>query len=362
MNQKVCIISLRFTPTCLSKLPAWGELFHALGYEVEYVLDPKYKKFEEFAKNDAAVAATDPGWSTSRRYEHALFFHPVPTNHVHARKLSNTGCKIWYFYDEPWESLGRYLGTESFFDVFKLLVAHYFSVRMLKLSHGVILLSQRAVSTYERQDIRLNRNYFKIPLLFHDDSDGLLQQNRVYFSFIGNLVKAHGFPDFIQFVRYSILRKLDIRFLIASRHPLPEDLAKDETIANASDRVVVRCGRPLTNSEINLCYAQSICVWNLYRRSTQSGVLVTATMFGTPVLAADTGSFPEFVTDHQEGRLLRSTDPETILQAYEEIRGNLSRYTISSRQRFLNTFDYRSQLDLCRRIFLDGNNELTGSD
>ena len=352
---KIGIISLRFTPTCLSKLPAWGKLFKALGYEVAYILNPKYKSFEEFAENDAAITTTTPGWSAAPGYEHALFFHPAPANHVHSRKLRKTGCKVWYVYDEPWESLRTYLQTEGFIDVLKLLVAHYFSVKMLKSSNGVILLSQRAVSTYEHADFRHNRNCFRIPLLFNDDGDDLPHQNRIYFSYIGNISKVHGFPEFVQFVRYALRRKLDMRFLIASRAPLPEDVGKDEVIASASDRVVVRCGRPLTNSEINLCYAQSICVWNLYRRSTQSGVLVTATMFGTPVLASKTGSFPEFITDHQEGRLLGSADPETILQAYEEIRNNLSRYTTLSRRRFLSTFDYRSQLELCRRIFVGEN-------
>ena len=354
MKSKVCIISLRFTPTCLSKLPAWGKLFNALGYQVTYILDPKYKSFEEFANHDAAIPATKRGWSSVPGYEHALFFHPAPANHLHARRLRKTGCKVWYFYDEPWDSLGVYLRTEALTVVLKLLIARYLSAKMLKASHGVILLSRRAVSTYESADIRYNRNYFRIPLLFNDDSDGLLNQNRIYFSFIGNITKAHGFAEFIQFVRYALGRKLDIHFLIASRLPFPEDLAKDEIIANASDRVVIRCGRPLTNTEINLCYARSICVWNLYRRSTQSGVLVTATMFGTPVLASEVGSFPEFINDHEEGRLLASADPEAVLQAYEEIRDNLSRYIASSRRRFSGTFSYESQLSMCHKIFVDG--------
>lgn len=134
--------------------------------------------------------------------------------------------------------------------------------------------------------------------------------------------------------------------------PLPEDVTRDEVIAKAPDRIVVHCGRPLSNNEINLCFAQSICVWNVYRRSTQSGVLAKASMFGSPVLASDTGSFREFVDDNQNGRFLQDASPESVLEAYEDIRSNLNRYTSLSREKFLSTFYYKSQLELCRNVFL----------
>jgi glycosyltransferase involved in cell wall biosynthesis len=134
--------------------------------------------------------------------------------------------------------------------------------------------------------------------------------------------------------------------------PLPEYVATDDAITKATDRIVVHCGRPLSNDEINLCFAQSICVWNVYRRSTQSGILAKATMFGTPVLASEAGSFREFITDHQNGRLLRDASLDTVLQAYEDIRSNLNRYTSLSREKFLTTFYYKSQLALCRNVFL----------
>ena len=351
MKRKVCIISLRFSPACLSLLPAWGKMFEALGFEVDYIIHPRFKDFSEFASNDSAILSTEVGWSRRAGYAHAVFAHPAEKNHVYGKELRNTGCKVWYIYHEPWESLPSYLQTENFTVVLKLIAAHYLSVKMLKTSDGVILPSQRCVTTYERADVRHNPNYFKVPLLFHDEAAELLNKERIYFSYIGSITKAHGFDGFIQFVKFALNRNLDIRFLIASRMPLPEEIAKDATIANASDRVVIRCGRPLTNDEINSCYSQSICLWNVYLRSTQSGVLAKATMFGTPVLASEAGSFREFITDHQEGRLLPSASPEEVLAAFEEIRKDLKRFSALSRKRFLSTYDYMSQLELCRQIF-----------
>jgi glycosyltransferase involved in cell wall biosynthesis len=357
MNLKACLVALRFSPAWLSLLAAWAQMFRTLGYEVHYVVHPAFKKFAEIANCDAVIYSTVAEWSAWPAYEHALFVGPASRNHIAGRKLRETGCKVWYIYHEPWESFRSYLQTENYTVVVKLLAAHYLSVKMLKTADGVILPSQRCVTGYERADVKYNRRYFKVPLLFDDEAGKLLNERRVYFSYIGNITKAHGFAEFIQFVRFALKSNLDIRFLIASRTPLPDDVARDAMIASSPDRVVIRCGRALTNNEINLCYAQSVCVWNVYLRSTQSGVLAKATMFGTPVLASEAGSFPEFVTDHEEGRLLGTADPETILQAYEEIRADLARYSANSRKRFLSTFYYRSQLDLCRRIFLDADGE-----
>jgi glycosyltransferase involved in cell wall biosynthesis len=361
MNSRVCLISLRFSPAWLSLLPAWGRVFEALGFEVDYVIHPKFKSFAEFANKDSTILSTDKGWSARSGYSHALFVGPDAGNHVYGKELKRTGCKIWYIYHEPWESLRAYLQTESFRVAIKLIAAHYLSVKMLKTSDGVILPSQRCVTNYVRSDVRHNPRYFKVPLLFDDEASDHLNEQRIYFSYIGAITKAHGFEGFLQFVKYALQRNLDIRFLIASRIALPEEVAKDPIIAGAPDRVVIRCGRPLTNDEINLCYAQSICVWNVYLRSTQSGVLAKAMMFGAPVLAAETGSFPEYVTDHQEGRLLKDANPERVYQAYEEIRRDLNRYTASSRKRFLETFYYTSQLDLCRRIFLAETDRRSGA-
>ena len=45
----------------------------------------------------------------------------------------------------------------------------------------------------------------------------------------------------------------------------------------------------MTTEEINGFYLQSICVWNAYTRSTQSGVFASSLMMGTPVIANENG-------------------------------------------------------------------------
>lgn len=344
MNLSVCIASLRFSPAHISHMVAYGKALGALGYEVEYVLDPRYMRFAEFAGNPSAIASTKPNWDSGSGYAHAIFYSPAPANHLCAARLRATGCKVWYVYHEPAEPLRTYLRTESPWNVVKLLLAHHLSTKMLERADEVVLSSERAVETYQQRDIRHNPKYCRIPLLLDDESAPFVGEERRYFSYIGNITKAHGFDDFIRFIRFARAKELNIRFLIASRRPLPSELAHDAAIACSPERVMLQCGRPLSNDEINRRYAQSICVWNVYRRSTQSGVLAKATMMGAPVLVSGAGSFREFVSDGCEGRLLRSSAPADVFDGYEEIASHLDEYVKHARERFQSTFYWKAQL------------------
>ena len=349
--RSACIASLHFSPAFVSHMVAYSKVLADLGFEVDFVVHPEYTRFTEFSQNNAVTVSTSPDWETSKQYEIALFTNAAPTNHVYAELLRKRGCKVWYVYHEPWESLRTYLRTENLQMVAKLVCAHYLSVRMLKASDGVILPSQHCLVSYERSDVRHNSTYSSLPLLFDDESGGLLNETRRYFSYIGNVTKAHGFEEFVRFAKFALKNDPKITFQIASRRPLPLDVTSDKTISDASDRFVFKCGRPLSNQEINLCFAQSICVWNLYRRSTQSGVLAKAMMFGTPVIASGLSAFYEFIQDRREGRVLLDADPLSILLAYEDIRGNLCQYVADARRRFLRTFYYKAHLKTCQTIF-----------
>jgi glycosyltransferase involved in cell wall biosynthesis len=116
------------------------------------------------------------------------------------------------------------------------------------------------------------------------------------------------------------------------------------------NRIVIRAGRTLSNAEINDCYAQSVCVWNVYRRSTQSGVLPNAFMCGTPVVASRAGAFPEFVEDGATGRFLEGDNREGIAAAFEDMRSNAAQYSRNCRKKFLETFHYKANLESLRAI------------
>ena len=107
-------------------------------------------------------------------------------------------------------------------------------------------------------------------------------------------------------------------------------------------------GRPLTNLEINQAYERSFCVWNVYRRSTQSGVLPKAFMFGTPVIASNLGSFPEFVRDGENGYLVDDYSFESLYRKLILVNENIGIMSQNCRNTFEKTFYWKAQVSKVR--------------
>jgi glycosyltransferase involved in cell wall biosynthesis len=231
--------------------------------------------------------------------------------------------------------------------------AHRVSLPLLRLADVVVTGSQYALNVYNQKDARYNRNACYFPLIYDDEAGEITQDmiwQKCYFSYIGNIGHVHGFDMYIDVMRESFQRKSDQRYLIASRAQLPAFVLKDKIISSNLDKVKILCGRTLQNSEINSCYAKSLCVWNLYRRSTQSGVLPKAFMFGTPVIASNIGSFPEYIRDGFNGRFASVEDRDGVLSVLEQIRRNTDEYAGNCRQNFLDLFYYKSRLSDLRQL------------
>jgi glycosyltransferase involved in cell wall biosynthesis len=73
-------------------------------------------------------------------------------------------------------------------------------------------------------------------------------------------------------------------------------------------------------------------------------------MFGAPVLADRTGSFPEFIQDGFNGKFASARDYKGIASALENIRENIDQYEINCRHTFLETFFYRSNLEALSKL------------
>jgi glycosyltransferase involved in cell wall biosynthesis len=240
------------------------------------------------------------------------------------------------------------LRTEGLRAAGMAILAHRSTLPVLRVADHIILQSQYGLRVYRSTDARYNRSASYIPLLYdddlRDDMSSLIQKKR-YFSYIGNPCRAHGFDQFLNVVRLSLQRNLDIQFLIASGgHALPKGCLSDPIFTQNSHRIDIQSGRRLSNDEINGYYSQSICVWNVYRRSTQSGVLPKAFMFGAPVLCSEVGSFPEFVTSGRNGQIVPGAEPECIITAFQQFQKEIASFATQCRRDFIDTFYYRAHL------------------
>ena len=345
MSGRALLVSLRSNAAHVQLLIAYAKAVQDIGLEPEFLLDPAYSPFSELRNTAPILEGRDYARTA---WDCAILMNPSLKNLETVKELKKRGTRILYIFHEPWQMSLQYIKDEGFRAAWKALLAHRSTVPVLHSADHIILPSRYGLQVYQASDARYNRNASYIPLLCDDDMreeiSSLIPQKR-YFSYIGNPCRAHGFDQFLSVMRLSFQRNLDIRFLIASGHPLPKGCLSDSTFVRNSHRLEIRCGRLLSNEEINGYYAQSICVWNFYRRSTQSGVLPKALMFGAPVLCSAVGSFPEFVTSGRNGEILPTADPECIIEAFQRFQDGLVYYATQCRRDFIGTFYYRAHVE-----------------
>ena len=352
-KDSVALISLRFRPAFVSHLVAFAKAFQELGFEVEFIVDLAYERFPDLK----VIAPITPYSSVAvaNGYTYALFANVSLRNQRLARQLKHGGTRILYLYHEPRHpsSTFAFFRDAGFYSGIVGSLAHVVSVSMLKLADRVILPSKHAAAVYRQRDVRHNSAAFCVPLLFDDEARAVSTGkavSRKYFSYVGAICHSHGFDHFLGFMRESFIKRWNIEFLIASHHSLPPSVLRDPVIAANLDKIKVRCGRPLQNEEINRYYAESFGIWNVYRTSMQSGVLPKAFMFGTPVVASETGSFTEFVRDRVNGRFALPADVEGIRAAVDDFRERTDTYAANCRTTFLETFFYKANLSELERV------------
>jgi len=351
VDDKVAIVSLRFNPGFIQTLIAYAAAMRELGCEVEFLLDPAYCGFTELTAIAPVIQAHGSEVTGSWRY--AVFVNPSTRNGELGASLKKQGTKILYVYHEPWQISLDFLRGEGLAGTLRAIVAHHMTVPILRLADCILLPSRTALAVYHTADARYNPRATYVPLIFDDDTAGDVLETlpgKRYFSFIGKPCRSHAFDQFTAAMRYAFKAGWDVRFLIAARQPLPDSVSRDPLIRKHMHQIEIRCGRPLNNQEMNRCYAESYCVWNLYRRSTQSGVLPKAFMFGTPVIASEIGSFPEFVQDRVTGRFSSAENHEHLWNAVKEMKENLAAYAMHCRRSFCETFYYRSCLPMLERL------------
>lgn len=351
MRRKAALISLRFNPGFVQTLIGYAKALEELGVSVDFLVNPHYEQFKE--AESAAPLISYRGGAAPKSWDIAIFLNPSVDNYRLGLQLKAGGAKILYLYHEPWQLSLAYVRNEGLRAAVRAAAAHRATTPVLRLADRILLPSKTALEAYRKIDGRHNPHAVYFPLIFEDSAPNsvadLLAQKR-YFSFIGNPCRSHGFDHYIAAIRHGILAGDQTKFLIASRFPIPKAVLRDPLLQKHSDRIAIHCGRPLGEEEINRFFAASFCVWNLYRRSTQSGVLPKAFMFGTPVIAGQVGSFPEFVQDGWNGRFSDARDMESVWTAVRDMREDLPRFSRNCRSAFREVFYYRSNLNVLRNI------------
>ena len=235
----------------------------------------------------------------------------------------------------------------------KIVFVHAVNLVSSALCDHIILPSRKAYDIYQRKYRWVNSKYSQIPLLFEDEALQIRpSEQKKWVGYIGTIAVDHAFDRFLNFVEAAIEGNWlsNYSFVIASASKIPEEYDQRVFALAKTGRLHVVCGRPLGTAEINSYYDGCMVVWNAYNRSTQSGVMPKAYMFGSAVLSAKS-SATEFVDDLATGRILSSNqDILEIKSAIEEILNRGSEYSKACREKFLEVFFYKNSIERFRAI------------
>lgn len=340
---KILVCSVHFGPGHTAHLNAYSKMLKECGFESALYVDRRYMKlFNDidgkciFNLQEALDFKPDILWIWNTGFENMNVikaFKKIPT-------------KIVYVLHEPYTGISEILKEGS--SIIRASVAMLVNQWICSHSDHVIVSS-----LYAQQNCRkyMNGSYRKstlFPLVFADEMvEGL---DRKYFSSIGAYATAHGTKYFFDFIKDSSDRN-NILFQVVTRSNITEQL-KDPILQKMmkSGRLIVKQGRPLTEQEMNEAYRKSICTWNGYIRSTQSGVLANSFMQGTPVMATHLGSFDEYVQDGKNGVFIDDFSYDSIFNAFQRVKGNMDEMVENARNTFLTYFYYRNQEEKFKEI------------
>ena len=333
--KRALIISLNFHPGHVSHMVASYRQLEELGYESMYCVA---EGFVPYLPKDSRICVYEK--DKTEDVAVAIFVFPSQKNLLLIRKLKRQGVKIIYIFHEPLAPMKEYRKAGfSYKYLAKLWVINRISSLTVKWSDAVLVPSKKAEDFYHTNPLYKNDNIHYLPLLYDDErSTQLAEKQREYFGYIGTVAADHSFTEYLQFVEWAIKenRLPDLMFLIATKSDFDVPQALTE-----SSRVVIQKGRPLSDAEINECYASTLVVWNAYARTTQSGVLAKSFMFGTPAIVLRK-NLSEFTEDGKEVVAIEDNRSfEEIEKAINTIISSFENYTRAARKRFEDTFYYR---------------------
>ena len=346
---KIAIVSFRFVAGLTALLHTYKSMFSDLNCDVKLFLDNGYNGFidsEEgvvFFKSYQTILEWCP--------DIVISYNISNTNIGFSRICRKRHIRFFYILHEPWMSFKELLTLRA--RIPRRVAANIVNYITCKCSYKVILASQNGKNKYETYMKGCNNNYSVFPLLFCDEYDPMLDIERKYFSYIGGFTENRGCLEFLNFIAFAVSNDLGIKFKIATRTNISSYLKSDVLQKAISDGLLeINHGKAMTTKEINRHYRESICVWNAYISSTQSGVLPNALMQGAPVIVGKRGVSVEVVKDKVEGCYVSIPhDNDEIYKAYLNISTDLESYVNNARLCFTKNYYYKSFLSKALEVY-----------
>ncbi|MDO4286709.1 MAG: glycosyltransferase [Eubacteriales bacterium] len=347
---RVAIVSLNFSPGHIAHLRAYQKLYQEIADEVTMFLHPDY---ESMMEHIADVCYTQDPDEVMKYNPHLVFTYNIAMQNIRlAKRCKRKRTPFYYVLHEPFGGFRNLFKEKG--EIVKTIGALLVNICITGNSAKVLLASDVGRDNYEKYMKWCNKNYDVFPLIFCDEFDTVRTIKRKYIAFIGGFLEAHACKEFLSFMEYALDKDDDINFLIATKLNI-DNYLKSEKIQKALEdgRLKVQSGRPMTTEEINIFYRESLCVWNAYNRSTQSGVMPNALMQGTPLLVNKNGAAKGIIEDKINGYYVKTPhNNEEIMEACQYIREHIEDMEKACRDVFLKEYCYEGHIELAKKVIL----------
>lgn len=354
MTKKILIGSLQYSPIFKSHCFALGNQCEKFGYSVKYLLSSEYKwmlsekeidKTKFIANSRDIPSAIFDGLNYKYRLElkqiisdfkpNYIYFHNYHPflNYYIAKLARKMGITFIQHVHEPYvEDKSVYGGIQRYW----LYLFEFMQGRLLEKTEIAVISSKRALYLFNKRYSDFQGKKLLIPLMYEDLGDSVSHLDRKYILFMGPPVPAKSPETFLDLADYSIEHNLGLNFLLITRNDIKDDryLKSNITIFH-KDKI--------SDEEIGYYQKKSLMAITPYKVATQSSVVLTSFMHGTPVISTDIGGLKEVITHLKTGYLLgKSSNIEEWIIGIMFIKNNLKYLSANCRDYFIANFSERN--------------------
>jgi glycosyltransferase involved in cell wall biosynthesis len=312
--------SLEFSPIFKSHCCAFGRACEEKGYSVKYLFSREYEwmlppdilEKTVFIGHSVGIYSMLKDWLSpkNRAKINKTFLKEPPTaiylhnfhflNNFIAKLSKKNGSRFIYHVHEPFVVAKK---THGGFHQYWLHLFEYFQGRLLINTDVAIVSSKEASSLFDLRYRHFLGQKMFIPLLYEDlGGSEISVKERNFVTFVGPPVAAKNPEKFLEIVNFSKSKNLDLQFLLISRAEL------NDSRYSEIDNLKIIIQKRLSDQDFGNLIKHSIAIITPYKRETQSSVILTSYMYGTPVISSNVGGLPEFVSEGKTGYLLSLTD------------------------------------------------------
>jgi glycosyltransferase involved in cell wall biosynthesis len=366
--KKLLIGSLQYSPIYKSHCCALGKECEKNGYQIKYLFSNEYnwmlceniRQKTIFIGNSKDVfSAIFDGFNLkilkyikkvildeSPDYIYMYNFHPF-LNYYLAYFAEKNNITFIQHIQEPFvENKSIYGGSKQYW----LGLFELFQEKLFDLTDIVVLSSKEAMRLFEKRYKKFSGKRVVIPLIYEDLGKKInISNHRRYITFIGPPVASKSPEIFLDIIDHCNDLHQNLAFLLITRE-------KIDNPSFCKKNLEILYKDKISDDELGFYLNNSLLTVTPYKIATQSSVILTSFMYGTPVISTNVGGIPEVVRHLETGYLVDiNSDIEEWLCGINFLISNISWISYNCRNYFVKEFSEENWNKYLRKLLDDFN-------